>query len=122
MTQNRKETTKTPRQSQTTSRSSGMSMLMDSSFPIFTFGIVFNRSAITNAALDLGVDAYTRLYADAKVGSQQNFVYCYGADGGTTLFVNIEVPSMFGLSLSRYYPLKPDTFSVIEKTCIDGSK
>jgi len=42
--------------------------------------------------MDIGVDAYTRLYADAKVGSQQDFVYCYGADGGATLFANVEAP------------------------------
>ncbi|OAK93414.1 hypothetical protein IQ06DRAFT_236443, partial [Phaeosphaeriaceae sp. SRC1lsM3a] len=60
--------------------------------PMVTFGVVFDSSKISNAALDLGVDAYTRIYANAKVGSTQDFVYCYGADGGATLFANVEAP------------------------------
>lgn len=63
--------------------------------PQVTFGIVFDSSKISNAALDLGVDAYTRLYAEAKVGSKQDSVYCYGADGGAELFANVEAPTIF---------------------------
>ena len=73
--------------------------------PKVTFGIVFDSSAISNAALDLGVDAYTRLYADAKVGSNQPLEYCYGVDAGATLFGNVEAPKLFHNDYSRYYPL-----------------
>jgi chitinase len=43
--------------------------------PKVIFGIVFDNSAISNAALDLGVYAYTWLYADLKVGGNQPLVY-----------------------------------------------
>jgi chitinase len=46
-----------------------------------------------------------KLYADAKVGSQTNFVYCYGADGGAELFGNVEAPTVFGYPLSKHYTL-----------------
>lgn len=47
-----------------------------------------------------------QLYANARVGSSQDFVYCYGANGGTKLFGNIKAPTVFGYPLSRYYTLK----------------
>ncbi|ORY04392.1 hypothetical protein BCR34DRAFT_572769 [Clohesyomyces aquaticus] len=89
--------------------------------PKVTFGIVFDSSRISNAALDLGVDAYTRLYADAKVGSSQDFVYCYGADAGATLFASVEAPTVFKIPLSRYWSLWSKTFDVVPKKCSDGS-
>lgn len=91
--------------------------------PKVTFGVVFDNSAIPNAALDLGVDAYTRLYADLKVGLNQPLVYCYGVDGGATLFANIEAPKPFNTDLSRRYPLKPGpyTYDLIPRKCSDGS-
>lgn len=90
--------------------------------PKVTFGIVFDSSAISNAALDLGVDSFTRLYADAKVGSDQKLVYCYGMDGGATLFGNIEAPKLFNTDLSRYYPLLHKQYDIVPRECSDGSK
>ncbi|KAF2733512.1 hypothetical protein EJ04DRAFT_468282 [Polyplosphaeria fusca] len=89
--------------------------------PKVTLGIVFDSSAISNAALDLGVDSYTRLYADLKVGHNQPLVYCYGMDGGATLFANIEAPKLFNTELSRYYPIWPYTYDILPKKCSDGS-
>jgi chitinase len=89
--------------------------------PKVTFGIVFDSSAISNAAMDLGVDAYTRLYADLKAGQDTSLVYCYGMDGGATLFANIEAPKLFNTELSRYYPLFPYTFDILPRKCSDGS-
>lgn len=83
-----------------------------SSIPKVTFGIVFDNSAISNAAvstllvvtfffeillltnhkLDLGVDAYARLAGTSTVGSNQNFKYCYEADAGATLFASVQAP------------------------------
>ena len=90
--------------------------------PQVTFGIVFDNTKISNAALDLGVDAYTRLYAEAKVGSEKDFVYCYGADSIAELFANVEAPTIFSSPHRNHWPLchKPVVF--IEKTCSDGSK
>jgi chitinase len=81
------------------------------SIPKVTFGIVFDNSAISNAAvntflvvtsieialltdhkLDLGVDAYARLAGTSTVGSNQNFKYCYEADAGATLFASVQAP------------------------------
>ena len=104
----------------------GKSMQTDSSSRISTpqaiFGIVFDNPKISNAALDLGADAYTRLYAEAKVGSEQDFVYCYGADSIAELFANVEAPTIFSSPHRKHWPLchKPVVF--IEKTCSDGSK
>jgi chitinase len=89
--------------------------------PKVTFGIVFDSSAISNAAMDLGVDAYTRLYADLKAGQDTPLVYCYGMDGGATLFANIEAPKLFNTDLSRYYLLFPYTYDIIPRKCSDGS-
>ena len=48
-----------------------------------------NRTGQESAKVDLvdgGVDAYMRLYADAKVGSAQYFVYRHWADSGAKFF------------------------------------
>lgn len=60
--------------------------------PQVEFGIKFDSEALANAALNLGVDSYTRIYADAHVGSDSDFRYCYGMDGGSTLFAKVEAP------------------------------
>lgn len=96
--------------------------LVAHTIPHVTFGIVFDSSKISNAALDLGVDAYTRLYADTKVDSKQDFVYCYGADGGAELFANVEAPTIFSSPYRKHWPLWSKLFVVIEKTCSGGSK
>lgn len=82
------------------------------SIPKVTFGIVFDNSAISNAAvsailqipshltatlltyekLDLGVDSYARLAGMSTVGSDQAFKYCYEADAGATLFASVQAP------------------------------
>ncbi|KAF5852879.1 hypothetical protein GGP41_008338 [Bipolaris sorokiniana] len=85
--------------------------------PKVTFGIVFDNSAISNAALDLGVDAYARLAGTSTVGSNQNFKYCYEADAGATLFASVQAPTIFGQSLSRYYALWADTYPIITRKC-----
>jgi chitinase len=91
--------------------------------PKVTFGIVFDNSAISNAAMDIGVDAYTRLYADLKVGLNEPLVYCYGVDGGASLFASIEAPTLFKTDLNRYFTLKPGPYSydLIPRKCSDGS-
>lgn len=94
------------------------------SIPKVTFGIVLDSDSVANGAvslittsplenvslkanqLDLGNNTHVQLYANAKVGSSQAFKACYGANGGTKLFGNIEAPTVFGQPLSRYYTLK----------------
>ncbi|RYN58904.1 hypothetical protein AA0114_g1804 [Alternaria tenuissima] len=89
--------------------------------PKVTFGIVFDSSAISNAALDLGVDSYAQLYANTKVGSNQPFIYCYGMDAGAELFGNIEAPTVFKTRWSKHYSLWSDEYAVIPRYCSDGS-
>ncbi|ORY01574.1 hypothetical protein BCR34DRAFT_592200 [Clohesyomyces aquaticus] len=91
--------------------------------PKVTFGIVFDSSAISNAALGVGVDAYTRLYADLNVGQNKPLVYCYGMHGGAKLFANVEAPTIFGKDFSQEYPLKPGPYQydLIPRKCSDGS-
>lgn len=74
--------------------------------PKVTFGIVFDSSKISNGALDIGIDTHVQLYANAKAGTGQSLVACYGANGGTELFGNVEAPTVFGKALSKYYELK----------------
>ncbi|KAJ6287495.1 hypothetical protein J3E71DRAFT_358329 [Bipolaris maydis] len=88
--------------------------------PKVTFGIVFDSSAISNAALDLGIDSYAQLYADTKVGSNQPFIYCYGMDAGAELFGNIEAPTVFKTRWSKHYTLWNDEYAVIPRYCSDG--
>jgi chitinase len=85
--------------------------------PKVTFGIVFDSSAISNAALDLEVDAYTRLYAEAKVGSNEPFQYCYGVDAGAVLFGNVEAPKLFQRDYSRFCPIDRFERAIFEKEC-----
>ncbi|OAL43395.1 hypothetical protein IQ07DRAFT_593170 [Pyrenochaeta sp. DS3sAY3a] len=86
--------------------------------PKVTFGIVFDSSAVANGALDIGVNTHVQLYADARVGSTQKFEACYGANGGTKLFANVEAPTVFGQPLSRYYTLKEwNPYVVFKKRC-----
>ncbi|KAH6671469.1 hypothetical protein B0J14DRAFT_565139 [Halenospora varia] len=89
--------------------------------PKVTLSVVFDSSKVANAAIDLGVDAYARVYGTTKVGSKQDFVYYYGVDGGATLYAEVEAPTPFGVSLRNYYPLIPRKFTIIPKTCGDGS-
>ncbi|OAL02539.1 hypothetical protein IQ06DRAFT_375330 [Phaeosphaeriaceae sp. SRC1lsM3a] len=109
--------------------------------PKVTFGIVFDSDSVANGAvnlittsplenvslkanqLDLGINTHVQLYANAKVGSSQAFKACYGANGGTKLFGNIEAPTVFGQPLSRYYTLKQwGTYVVIPKKCSNDAK
>jgi chitinase len=50
-------------------------------------------------------------------------VYCYGVDGGASLFASIEAPTLFKTDLSRFYTLKPGpySFDLVPRKCSDGS-
>lgn len=85
--------------------------------PKVTFGIVFDSSAISNAALDLGVDAYTRLYAEARVGANQPLEYCYGVDAGAQLFGQVQAPKLFQVDYSRYYSIAGFERAIFEREC-----
>lgn len=90
---------------------------MKHSIPKVTFGIVFDSSKVSNAALDLGVDSQVTISANAAVGSTTNFYYCIGATGKTKLFGNIDAPTVFGYPLSRYYALyDKGPYEVYKKT------
>ena len=51
------------------------------------------------------MDAFSRVYGEAHAGTQQALGYCYGMDGGVTLFAQVEAPKIFNYNLNRYLPL-----------------
>jgi hypothetical protein len=51
------------------------------------------------------MDAFSRVYGEAHAGTKQALGYCYGMDGGVTLFAQVEAPKIFSYNLNRYWPL-----------------
>lgn len=85
--------------------------------PKVTFGIEFDNDYLASATIDLGLDAYARLWGNASITSTSNFQMCYGLDGGAKLFAAAQAPNMFGQNYNLYFNLWNDEWDIISAKC-----
>ncbi|KAI8944631.1 carbohydrate-binding module family 18 [Xylaria longipes] len=90
--------------------------------PTMTFGITFNPSyTVPNAAIELGVDSWARVYGSSASSSDVAYQYCYGAKMGYEVFARLDAPNLFravGVDLSNRWTIyKPDEIDIIEEVC-----
>ncbi|GKT50966.1 mutanase Pc12g07500 [Colletotrichum spaethianum] len=86
--------------------------------PKVTLGIVFNDDSIPDASIDFGVNGAATWYGSAGSNSDTAWEYCYGVNAQAEMFAEVSAPSLFGVSLNRYYSIwSTGTFPIVEKKC-----
>ncbi|KAH7038273.1 glycosyl hydrolases family 18-domain-containing protein [Microdochium trichocladiopsis] len=86
--------------------------------PKVEFGIVFFYEAIPDVTIEMALENSATMYAEA--GTSPSPYVCYGINGRTNLYAQVNAPEIFKVNLNKRWDIFDTPYNLLPRQCLVG--